>query len=100
MKANSAWQILYVVNKRERVERSFGQMKGSVLRMVKQDRYKSLTENYISAAKEKLKIEIGDKKVVAIDLTRPGRPSPPADGGSSGGAAPMKSAPGDHGHDH
>jgi peptidyl-prolyl cis-trans isomerase C len=75
MKSGDAWQILYVTNRRERVERSFQQMRGSVLRMVKQERFKALTDTYIADARGRYDIKVDEGKVSSVDLARvSGRP--------------------------
>lgn len=64
------WQILMVANRRERVERSFQQMRGSVLRMVKQQRFKEQTERYIADARARYPVKVDEAKVASIELQR------------------------------
>ncbi|MCB9673590.1 MAG: peptidylprolyl isomerase [Alphaproteobacteria bacterium] len=71
-KSGDGYHILYVVNRRDRVERTFEQMKGSVVRMVKQDRYKKLTDDYIAKAKGGYTVEIDQAKVKAVEIGRGG----------------------------
>jgi len=90
-KTADGYHILYVVNRRERVERSFDQMRGSVLRMVKQDRYKELTESYIDKAKKGYEVKLQDAKIDSVDLSRSGRmaaPTIPPGVKAPGGEAP------------
>lgn len=49
--AGGGVNIITVPNKRESVERTFEQMRGSVLRKVKNDRYKSLFDNYVEGVR-------------------------------------------------
>ena len=83
--------ILFVVNQKERLDRPFKQMRASVVRLLKQERYKELTETYIEDAKKGLDISIDDKKLEALEL-RPRTPRGP------GGRATQ--APGGDGHAH
>ncbi|MEZ4321926.1 MAG: peptidylprolyl isomerase [Myxococcota bacterium] len=95
-KSGDGYHILWVVNRRDRVERSFDQMKGSVVRMVKQERYKKLTDDYIDAAKKRYAIEIDQAKVGTIELGRP--MSDPRDREDGPGFDPDALAPGDEAH--
>ena len=60
--------LVAVVSRRERVERTFEQMKGSVLRKLKNERYRELEQSYISSIEGKFQIEIDDAKLGAVDL--------------------------------
>ncbi len=103
------WNIVYVANRRDRVERTFQQMRGSVQRKVKSERYKQLFDDFVAGLKEGARIEIDDKLVLSrtIEAPRPApapaarRPAPkaPAAGGAS--KAPGLSGHGpDDGHGH
>lgn len=70
IKVGDAFHILLVVNKRDKVERSFQQMKGSVLRMVKQQRFEERRTAYIDELKKTMAIEIDQAKVDGLDLER------------------------------
>lgn len=65
-----AVHILQLVNRRERTERSFDQMKGSVVRMVKQERHEALKDAYIRDARAKYEVKVEEDKVLAADLAR------------------------------
>lgn len=82
---NGAFHILQVVNRRDAVERTYEQMKGSVMRMVKQQKFDELRDAYIEELKTKVKIVIDEEKVGAVDLAS--RES-------------FRPAPRNHGHDH
>jgi parvulin-like peptidyl-prolyl isomerase len=64
--------ILMVANKREGVVRSFEQMKGSVLRKLKNDRYKQLTDEYIASITSGYKVAIEEEALsnYAVNVTR------------------------------
>lgn len=79
-KTDQGWNIVYVPNRRERVERTFEQMRGSVLRKVKSDRYKSLYEGYVSKLKEGATISVDDAKLSAHKVEGPSRPALKAPG--------------------
>lgn len=65
--------IVYVPNRRERVERPFEAMRGSVLRKVKSDKYKALYDGYVDGLRAKAKIEVDDQQVAAHEI-RSARP--------------------------
>ncbi len=60
--------LVTVASKRDRVERTFEQMKGSVLRKLKNERYKELTDAYVESVQKKFEVVIDDKALAAIDL--------------------------------
>lgn len=66
--AAGGYNLLLVPNKRERVERTFEQMKGSVLRRLKNERYETLTNEYISGLKSTYPIEIDKVELEAIAI--------------------------------
>lgn len=60
--------ILYVANKREEVSRTFQQMKGSVLRKVKNEKLKDLYEQYVASLREGAKITVDEVKLGEIEI--------------------------------
>jgi peptidyl-prolyl cis-trans isomerase C len=64
VETDDGFNILYVPNRRERVERTFEQMRGSVLRKVKSDRYNELYDAYVGRLESDAKIVKDD---VAVD---------------------------------
>lgn len=62
-KTDEGYNIVQVVNKRERVERSFDQMKGAVLRKLKTEKAKSIQDKYIDDLKKNAKITINEDKL-------------------------------------
>ncbi len=52
------WNIVQVASRRDKVERSFEQMRGSVLRKVKSEKYRTLYEAYVAGLKAKADIRV------------------------------------------
>lgn len=62
-KTDEGYNIIQVVNKRERVERSFDQMKGAVLRKLKTEKARAIQDKYIDDLKKNAKITINEDKL-------------------------------------
>ena len=73
--STDGWNILYLANKRERVERTFLQMKGSVLRKVKNDKLKEMYDAYVAGLKQGATVEINEDKLASVEVTSASRPS-------------------------
>lgn len=73
--------IILVANKRERVERTFQQMKGSVLRKVKNEKLKEMYEQYVANLRTGAKISIDEAKLGSLEVqaSRRAGPGPGAD---------------------
>ena len=67
-KTSDGYNIIQVAARREQVERTFQQMKGSVLRKVKNDKMQSLYNDYVSKLRTGADIKIDQAKVDAIDV--------------------------------
>ncbi len=67
-KTSEGYNILFVANKRERVERTFQQMKGSVLRKVKNEKLKEMYEQYVAKLRQGANIEINQDKLAALEV--------------------------------
>ena len=67
--------IVLVANKRERVERTFQQMKGSVLRKVKNEKLKEMYEKYVSDLRTGANISIDEAKLGGIEIKANSRPA-------------------------
>jgi parvulin-like peptidyl-prolyl isomerase len=67
-KTDEGYNIILVANKRERVERTFQQMKGSVLRKVKNERLKELYESYVAKQREGAKITVNEDKLAVVEV--------------------------------
>ena len=101
IETDDGFSILYVPNKRDRVERTFEQMRGSVLRKVKSDRYNQLYESYVGNLKTGAEIDVDETAVSSYEYTverrgasapgAGGRVSPPS--GAGGGADAPRVAP-------
>lgn len=76
-KTSEGYNIIQVSNKRERVERTFQQMKGSVLRKVKNDKLKELYDKYVADLKATAKIDIKTDKIAALEIKSVRRPLGP-----------------------
>ncbi len=76
-KTSEGYNIIHVSNKRERVERTFAQMKGSVLRKVKNDKLKELYDKYVADLKTSAKVEIKTDKLTALEIKSVRRPMGP-----------------------
>ncbi len=96
-KTESGYNIVLVANKRERVERTFQQMKGSVLRKVKNERLKELYEQYVASLKTGAKVDIDDAKVKALKVDRAGGGKGAKLSGPGGAPQTMVAGPDDDG---
>ena len=67
-KTDEGYNIILVANKRERVERTFQQMKGSVLRKVKNERLKELYESYVAKQREGADISVNEEKLSVVEV--------------------------------
>lgn len=76
-KTDEGYNIVQVAARREQVERTFQQMKGSVLRKVKNDKMKELYDSYVATLKNGAKIDIDQAKVDGISVKASRRPFAP-----------------------
>jgi peptidyl-prolyl cis-trans isomerase C len=93
-KTDEGYNIVTIANKRERVERTFQQMKGSVLRKVKNERLKSLYESYVGELRTGAKISTDEGKLQGIEVKAAKRPKAPGFGFGPGGGPRGKAGPG------
>jgi peptidyl-prolyl cis-trans isomerase C len=90
-KSDDGYNILMVPNRREKVERTFQQMKGSVLRKVKNEKLKSLYDDFVANLRGGSTIVTHDDKLAAIEVKAARRPAGPGMGGpGTGGPRPGK----------
>lgn len=68
IKTSEGYNILQVANKRERVERTFQQMKGSVLRKVKNEKLKELYDKYLAELRAGAEIKVNTDKLEAVEI--------------------------------
>lgn len=71
--------VILVANKRERVERTFQQMKGSVLRKVKNEKLKEMYEQYVANLRTGAKISIDEAKLGSLEVQASRRAGPGAE---------------------
>jgi parvulin-like peptidyl-prolyl isomerase len=76
-KTEEGYNLIYVANKREKVERTFQQMKGSVLRKVKNEKLKELYDSYVASLKTGAKVDIDEAKLTAIEIKATRAPQGP-----------------------
>lgn len=86
--AGGGVNIVYSANKRERLERTFEQMRGSVLRKVKNDRFEELSKGFIEKLRGSAKIDVDADKLTAYSPAPPARPGNPLQGIDGAPAAP------------
>jgi peptidyl-prolyl cis-trans isomerase C len=94
-KTADGYNIVMVATRREQVERTFQQMKGSVLRKVKNDKMKELYDTYIAKIRTGSTVKVEDGKLAVLEVKSSRRP-----GGLPG--MPMlggEDEEGDEGHD-
>ena len=63
----TGWNLVYVANHRQRVERTFEQMKGSVLRKAKNDRYSQLYDAYVDQLEAAATVELDSEALEAVE---------------------------------
>ncbi len=88
-KTADGYNVVQVAARREQVERTFQQMKGSVLRKVKNDKMKELYDGYVAKLKQGADIKVDDAKLAAVEIKNSRRPFTPgglpgAEGGEEG----------------
>jgi parvulin-like peptidyl-prolyl isomerase len=91
--ADEGWNIVYVPNRRERVERSFEQVRGSVLRKIRQERYETLYADYVARLRQGANVSIDQAKLSGHEVKAERSASPfglpePAEDGDMGEAPP------------
>ena len=79
------FNVVYIPNRRERVERPFEAMRGSVLRKVKSDRYRTLYDDYVAGLRSSAKVEFDQARIDSHDV----RSARPLDPTASGIRAPL-----------
>ena len=67
-KTDEGYNFVLAANKRDKVERTFQQMKGSVLRKVKNEKLKSLYDSYVGDLRTGATITTQDDKLNAIEV--------------------------------
>ena len=67
-KTSEGFNLIYVANRRDRVERTFQQMKGSVLRKVKNERLKEMYEKYVTDLRQSAQIRIDQDQLALVEI--------------------------------
>ena len=93
-KTDEGYNVITVANKRDKVERSFQQMKGSVLRKVKNDKLKNMYESYVGGLREGATVNTEDAKLADIKVKPAAKPKNPGfNMPTSGHSIPASKAP-------
>ncbi len=94
-KTDEGYNVIYVANRRDKVERTFQQMKGSVLRKLKNERLQEMYDQYVEGLKQGVSVEVDEAKLSSITVEssarpglRPGAGVSPGEGGHGHGGAP------------
>ncbi|MEZ4239456.1 MAG: peptidylprolyl isomerase [Myxococcota bacterium] len=66
--AGEGINLVLVAARRAPVERTFEQMKGSVLRRLKNERYRELTDNYIKRLRAKYDVDVDENALAAVPI--------------------------------
>jgi peptidyl-prolyl cis-trans isomerase C len=83
-KTTDGYNIVQVAARREAVERTFQQMKGSVLRKVKNEKMKELYDSYVAKLKTGADIKPDEAKLSALEIKNARRPFSPGAGMGEG----------------
>jgi parvulin-like peptidyl-prolyl isomerase len=71
--ADGGLNLVMAVTRRDEVERSFAQMRGSVLRKLRNERFQELTEQYVDKLRAEAGVTIHDEALQAAEVqSRPG----------------------------
>lgn len=81
--AGDGFNVVMVAAKRDAIERSFDQMKGSVLRRLKNDRFQELTDEFVAAARARYDVNVDEAALAATTVQA--RPTPLHDDGPGDG---------------
>ena len=92
-KTDEGYNIVLNANKRDKVERTFQQMKGSVLRKIKNEKLKSLYESYVGDLRVGAKIAKEDAKLAAIEVEPARAPKHPGLTPTGGRSIPRSKVP-------
>ena len=79
MRVGEGYSVITVASRREQVERTFQQMKGSVLRKVKNDRMKGLYDQYVAGILAHADVRINTPAIHALPIRGGTRPATPGD---------------------
>jgi peptidyl-prolyl cis-trans isomerase C len=74
--ADGGANVIYVASVRDRIERTFEQMRGGVLRKVKNDRLREMLDSYVGQVKDGYSVERQDDRVLGVELETVGPAGP------------------------
>ncbi len=83
-KTEDGYNVIQVAARREQLERTFQQMKGTVLRKAKSARQQELYDSYVANLKKDAKITSDDAKLGALEIKSSRRPFMPGVGDEHG----------------
>ena len=92
-KTDEGYNIVLNANKRDKVERTFQQMKGSVLRKIKNEKLKSLYDSYVAELRTGAKVAKEDAKLAEIEVEPARAPKHPGLSPTSGRSIPRSKVP-------
>lgn len=95
--AGDGYNLVVVAARREAVERTFEQMKGSVLRRLKNDKFQRLTEEYIQGAQARYEVDVDEAVLRSAKIEA--RPAGPADPEGALGEGDEHDGPTDEGEE-
>jgi hypothetical protein len=83
-KTEDGYNIIQVAARREQLERTFQQMKGTVLRKAKSAKQQELYDSYVANLRKDAKITTDESKLAAIEIKSARRPFAPGMGDEHG----------------
>jgi len=92
-KTDEGYNIVLNANKRDKVERTFQQMKGSVLRKIKNEKLKSLYDSYVADLRTGAKVAKEDAKLAEIEVEPARAPKHPGITPTGGRSIPRSKVP-------
>ena len=92
-KTDEGYNIVLNANKRDKVERTFQQMKGSVLRKIKNEKLKSLYDSYVADLRTGAKVVTEGAKLAEIEVEPARAPKHPGITPTGGRAMPRSKVP-------
>lgn len=94
--ADGGANVIYLASVRSRIERTFEQMKGSVLRKVKNDRLREMLDSYVAQVKGGYSVEVQSDRVSDVELPIAGPAGPKLSLPGAPGGAEVDIHPGGH----
>jgi parvulin-like peptidyl-prolyl isomerase len=92
--AAGGWNVLYVSERRDRVERTFEQMRGAVVRRAKAEKNQVAYESYIAERRQGAKVEVMAERLDSVRLAAPPRSSVSGPSAPGGGEVELGGEPG------